>query len=161
MYCCVNLYRWKKILYNINILLIFQMISSFLDQQAVLFVDTADSLARMARETLVQARLPSFSLPCAIDVLTTGTYPRLPTCIKVKCMFWFLAHLVYQPKSLIQSCFVCHRRWHRLASASSLSSVHTSPWHMVRHRNFILGTLVQICPPHMHIKYSMILISSF
>ena len=59
------------------------MISSFLDQQAVLFVDTADSLARMARETLVQARLPSFSLPCAIDVLTTGTYPRLPTCIKV------------------------------------------------------------------------------
>ena len=28
-------------------------------------------------------RLPSFSLPCAIDVLTTGTYPRLPACIRV------------------------------------------------------------------------------
>ncbi len=60
-----------------------QMISSFLDQQAVLFVETADALARTARETLVHARLPSFSLPCAIDVLTTGTYPRLPACIKV------------------------------------------------------------------------------
>lgn len=58
------------------------MISSFLDQQAMLFVDTADRLARMARETLVQARLPCFSLPYAVDVLTTGTYPRLPTCIK-------------------------------------------------------------------------------
>ena len=28
-------------------------------------------------------RLPNFSLPCAIDVLTTGTYSRLPTCIRV------------------------------------------------------------------------------
>jgi len=29
-------------------------------------------------------RLPNFSLPCAIDVLTLGTYPRLPTCIREK-----------------------------------------------------------------------------
>jgi len=28
--------------------------------------------------------LPNFSLAPAIDVLTTGTYPRLPTCIKDK-----------------------------------------------------------------------------
>lgn len=28
-------------------------------------------------------RLPCFSLPCAVDVLTTGAYPRLPACIKV------------------------------------------------------------------------------
>ena len=27
--------------------------------------------------------LPSFSLPCAVDVLTTGTYSRLPSCIRV------------------------------------------------------------------------------
>ena len=60
------------------------MISSFLDQQAMLFVDTADMPAKMSRVTLVRARLPSFSIPCAIDVLTTGTYPRLPTCIKVR-----------------------------------------------------------------------------
>ena len=69
----------------------------------------------------------------------------------------FLAHLVYQPKSLIQSCFVhC-----RLASALAPASVHTSPWHMVRHRNFILGTHMHICPPYMHIKYLMILTCSF
>ena len=59
------------------------MISGFLEKQAMLFVNTADMLSNMARETLTKARLPSFSIPCAIDVLTTGTYPRLPACIKV------------------------------------------------------------------------------
>ncbi|KAK7802273.1 hypothetical protein U0070_022775, partial [Myodes glareolus] len=58
------------------------MISSFLDQQAILFVDTADRLASLARDALVHARLPSFAIPYAIDVLTTGSYPRLPTCIR-------------------------------------------------------------------------------
>lgn len=57
-------------------------ILSFLHQQEMLLIDTADNLARMARETLVHARLPSFSLPCAVDVLTTGTYSRLPSCIR-------------------------------------------------------------------------------
>nr|XP_012805899.2 mediator of RNA polymerase II transcription subunit 14 [Jaculus jaculus] len=60
------------------------MISSFLDQQAILFVDTADRLASLARDALVHARLPSFAIPYAIDVLTTGSYPRLPTCIRDK-----------------------------------------------------------------------------
>ncbi|XP_029936599.1 mediator of RNA polymerase II transcription subunit 14 isoform X2 [Myripristis murdjan] len=60
------------------------MISSFLDQQAILFVDTADRLASLARDALVHARLPSFAIPFAIDVLTTGSYPRLPTCIRDK-----------------------------------------------------------------------------
>ena len=50
---------------------------------------------------------------------------------------WFLAHLVYQPKSLLQSCFV--RCWHCPALVSSVLSLHTSPWYMARHRNFILG----------------------
>ncbi|ESO84116.1 hypothetical protein LOTGIDRAFT_211073 [Lottia gigantea] len=59
-------------------------ICNFLEQQSMFFVDTADSLARLARDTLSNARLPSFSLPSAIDVLTTGTYPRLPTCIREK-----------------------------------------------------------------------------
>ena len=27
------------------------------------------------------------------------------------------------------------------------SSVHTSPWHRVRHRNFTFGILMHICPP--------------
>lgn len=62
---------------------VLQMISSFLDQQAILFVDTADRLASLARDALVHARLPSFAIPYAIDVLTTGSYPRLPTCIRV------------------------------------------------------------------------------
>ncbi|XP_030641940.1 mediator of RNA polymerase II transcription subunit 14 [Chanos chanos] len=60
------------------------MISTFLDQQAFLFVDTADRLASLARDALVHARLPSFAIPFAIDVLTTGSYPRLPTCIRDK-----------------------------------------------------------------------------
>ncbi|XP_026466667.1 mediator of RNA polymerase II transcription subunit 14 isoform X2 [Ctenocephalides felis] len=59
-------------------------IMSFLDKQAMLFIDTADMLARMARETLVTARLPSFHIPAAVEVLTTGTYSRLPSCIKDK-----------------------------------------------------------------------------
>ncbi|BFZ09810.1 hypothetical protein BsWGS_12849 [Bradybaena similaris] len=57
-------------------------ICNFLEQQSMFFVETADSLHKMAKETLASARLPSFSLPSAIDVLTTGTYPRLPTCIR-------------------------------------------------------------------------------
>ncbi|KAK7108033.1 mediator of RNA polymerase II transcription subunit 14-like isoform X2 [Littorina saxatilis] len=59
-------------------------ICMFLERQSMFFVDTADFLHKMSKETLVTARLPSFSLPCAIDVLTTGTYPRLPTCIRDK-----------------------------------------------------------------------------
>ncbi|KAI1285965.1 Mediator of RNA polymerase II transcription subunit 14 [Halotydeus destructor] len=57
-------------------------IISFLDKQSMLFVDTADNLAKMARESLVQARLPCFQLPAAVEVLTLGSYSRLPTCIR-------------------------------------------------------------------------------
>lgn len=57
-------------------------ISSFLDQQSFLFVDTADMLSRMARENLVHARLPNFCLPHAVDVLTMRQYKRMPACIK-------------------------------------------------------------------------------
>ncbi|XP_011505329.1 PREDICTED: mediator of RNA polymerase II transcription subunit 14 [Ceratosolen solmsi marchali] len=59
-------------------------IMAFLDKQSLLFVDTADILARMARETLVHARLPNFHLPAAVEVLTTGSYNRLPACIREK-----------------------------------------------------------------------------
>lgn len=57
---------------------------NFLDKQSLLFVETADMLARMARETLVQARVPNFHIPAAVEVLTTGTYGRLPACIREK-----------------------------------------------------------------------------
>jgi mediator of RNA polymerase II transcription subunit 14 len=56
----------------------------------MLFVETADMLARMARETLVHARLPNFHIPAAVEVLTTGTYCRLPACIRVSCFKLFV-----------------------------------------------------------------------
>jgi mediator of RNA polymerase II transcription subunit 14 len=59
-------------------------IVSFLDKQSMLFTETADILAKMSRESLVQARLPSFQLPSAVEVLTSGTYTRLPACIRDK-----------------------------------------------------------------------------
>jgi len=57
-------------------------IMMFLEKQSNLFLDTADQLARMARETLVRATLPNFHLPAAAEILTTGGYTRMPRCIK-------------------------------------------------------------------------------
>ena len=53
----------------------------FLEKQSGLFLDTANQLAGMARETLVRATLPNFHLPAAAEILTTGSYSRLPRCI--------------------------------------------------------------------------------
>ena len=50
---------------------------------------------------------------------------------------------------------------HRPASLPVSSSGHTSPSHRLKHRNFILGTDMHLCPSHMHIKYSVILTCSF
>ena len=44
-----------------------------------------------------------------------------------------------------------------LVSLAFTSSVHTSPCHRARHRNFIFGVQIHIYPPHMHIKYLVIL----
>lgn len=57
-------------------------ITQYLEQQAMLFVDTADKLHTLANQLVVQARLPTFAVPAAVDVLTTGTYPRLPRAIR-------------------------------------------------------------------------------
>nr|XP_027196694.1 mediator of RNA polymerase II transcription subunit 14-like [Dermatophagoides pteronyssinus] len=57
-------------------------IVSFLDKQSMLFTETADILARLSRETLVSARLPAFQLLAAVEVLTLGTYSRLPNIIR-------------------------------------------------------------------------------
>lgn len=59
-------------------------IVSFLDKQSMLFTVTADILARLSRETLVTARLPAFQLLSAVEVMTMGTYSRLPSCIRDK-----------------------------------------------------------------------------
>ena len=45
-------------------------------------LDTADRLHHIAHTFLPQARLPAFSVPTAIDVLTTGSFPDLPRAIK-------------------------------------------------------------------------------
>lgn len=76
--CLINYFLTNKTEHS------FQRIMAFLDKQSMLFVETADMLARMARETLVQARLPNFHIPAAVEVLTTGTYGRLPSCIREK-----------------------------------------------------------------------------
>lgn len=55
-------WQWIIILINIarceilSVFCAFQAISTILDKQSMLFVDTADMLARMSRETLVKAR---------------------------------------------------------------------------------------------------------
>lgn len=47
-------------------------IVNFCERSAQTFMETADALARMARETLVRATLPNFHLPAAVEIITTG-----------------------------------------------------------------------------------------
>ena len=56
----------------------------------------------------------------------------------ITCTFW--AHLVYQPKGLVQSYLV------RRASSSLELPVYTFPSHRFKHRNFIFGTHMHKCP---------------
>ncbi|KAL7077345.1 hypothetical protein ACQ4LE_003205 [Meloidogyne hapla] len=63
----------------------FEPLSSIrflLDEQAARYVETADKLVEIARNELPNARLSVFHVPQAVDVLTLGTYPRLPQNIK-------------------------------------------------------------------------------
>eukprot|EP00095_Tigriopus_kingsejongensis_P000362 snap_masked-scaffold319_size207808-processed-gene-0.2 protein:Tk00362 transcript:snap_masked-scaffold319_size207808-processed-gene-0.2-mRNA-1 annotation:"mediator of rna polymerase ii transcription subunit 14" len=55
---------------------------NFCERSAGIFMDTADALAKMSRETLVRATLPNFHLPAAVEILTTGSYSRVPRCIR-------------------------------------------------------------------------------
>ena len=57
-------------------------IMNFCERSANVFLETADSMAKMARETLVRATLPNFHLPAAVEILTTGSYNRIPRCIR-------------------------------------------------------------------------------
>eukprot|EP00731_Ephydatia_muelleri_P030466 Em0021g989a len=58
--------------------------SAALSHQSWLYIDTADQLVHLSRVSLVQACMPYCSLAMALDVLSTGTYPRLPLAIKEK-----------------------------------------------------------------------------
>eukprot|EP00117_Sycon_ciliatum_P029237 scpid10104/ scgid23340/ Mediator of RNA polymerase II transcription subunit 14; Mediator complex subunit 14 len=61
-----------------------QEVTNFFEKQSMFCASTADQLHHLAKGTLVAARLPNFSLPVAVDVLATGTYSRLPACLKDK-----------------------------------------------------------------------------
>jgi mediator of RNA polymerase II transcription subunit 14 len=56
--------------------------SELLSQQSWLYEDTANQLVHLARHQLLLACMPNFSLAPALDVLCTGSYPRLPSCIR-------------------------------------------------------------------------------
>ncbi|KAF5401195.1 hypothetical protein PHET_05453 [Paragonimus heterotremus] len=59
-----------------------EKISNFLEEQSFFLINTANSLSRLLRETLVGARLPPFAVLHAIDIFTNKTYTRLPKSIK-------------------------------------------------------------------------------
>ncbi|XP_065317157.1 uncharacterized protein LOC135925664 isoform X3 [Gordionus sp. m RMFG-2023] len=61
-------------------------IISFLDNQNSIFIDTADFLANLSRNTLTQARLPKYLMREATNVIVNGTYPFLPLCIKKRVL---------------------------------------------------------------------------
>lgn len=94
-------------------------IVSFLDKQALLFINTADNMANIARTTLVQARLPSFQLPCAVEVLTLGTYSRMPTCVRDRIV-------PPDPISLEDKRATLARLDHIIEQRLSTSSIHPS-----------------------------------
>lgn len=55
---------------------------AFLANQNKMFQDTVDYLHKIHIE-LPAARVRNFDIPTAVDVLTTGTYQRMPTKLKV------------------------------------------------------------------------------
>ncbi|CAJ0578435.1 unnamed protein product, partial [Mesorhabditis spiculigera] len=57
------------------------VINYILDQQMQLFVETADNLFHF-KNGLELAKLPNFHVCSAVDILTQGTYSRLPLSIK-------------------------------------------------------------------------------
>lgn len=61
----------------------FQIVD-YLEEQSGVFVETADVLVRMARETLANSKLPCYQVAFAVDVLNSRTCPRMPSCIREK-----------------------------------------------------------------------------
>jgi len=72
------LIRWAK---QSKEVLKCKNICDFLEEQNSYFRGAADALFTVHQEMNL-ARIPSFDIPTAVDVLTTGTYSRLPTIIK-------------------------------------------------------------------------------
>ncbi|KAL7319662.1 mediator complex subunit, variant 5 [Mucor circinelloides] len=72
------LVKWAE---NANDIQMCQNIMAFLANQNQIFTSTVDFLHKIYTE-LPAARLRNFDIPTAVDVLTTGTYQRMPTKIK-------------------------------------------------------------------------------
>ena len=103
--------------------------------------------------TLLSTNFKTLQSYCRLSIMDTGLMiQRLGARIPAK-MGEFLAHLVYQPKGPVHSCFVS---WHWCCR-----HLCTPPCHRIRHRNIIFDIPMQICPPYVHIKYLIILTFSF
>ncbi|KAI8368341.1 mediator complex subunit MED14-domain-containing protein [Choanephora cucurbitarum] len=72
------LIKWAE---NAEDIQMCQNIMAFLANQNKIFQDTVDYLHNI-HSKLPAARLRNFDIPTAVDVLTTGTYQRMPTKIK-------------------------------------------------------------------------------
>ncbi|QQP57449.1 Uncharacterized protein FKW44_002448, partial [Caligus rogercresseyi] len=77
-------------------------IMSYLERQAGIFSETADAMARVARETLPRATLPNFNLPSAVEILTTGSYSRVPRVIRDKIVPAEAISLTEKRKTLLK-----------------------------------------------------------
>lgn len=53
---------------------------------AACYEQSADFLGRLSRETLALSKVPYYQIPIAVDVLTTGTYLRLPSSTRVHAL---------------------------------------------------------------------------
>ena len=73
--CEANIHWQKNDLY---FSLFRKEIQNFLELRARLIRETSDSLAQLAREKLLNARVPNFPVTDAIDALTLGTINFLP-----------------------------------------------------------------------------------
>ncbi|CAI5445697.1 unnamed protein product [Caenorhabditis angaria] len=73
------LVKWIKMSKKLDVC---NSINYLLELQSHYYIDAADRLVAMTRGDLVLARLPEYQILPAIDVLTLGTYHRMPTKIK-------------------------------------------------------------------------------
>lgn len=60
---------------------------AFLSNQNKVFQDTVDYLHKIHTE-LPAARVRNYDIPTAVDILTSGTYLRMPSKMKVRLTLW-------------------------------------------------------------------------
>lgn len=102
-------WQWIIILINIatcevlSVFFAFQAISTILDKQSMLFVDTADMLARMSRETLVKARWGrSASSEKFMSSLIMCN--EMPSCVVCQWLILVVQPCMHQIRSMCSFC---------------------------------------------------------